>query len=59
MCPGSMIFEIHDLNIAAGNDVAFCHCLTGAVERGGTGANGEEQASWMRATVCYRKTNGH
>jgi uncharacterized protein (TIGR02246 family) len=55
MCPGPMIFEIHDLNIAAGNDVAFCHCLTRC---GATEENGAEKASWMRVTVCYRKTNG-
>ena len=28
-----MIFEIHDLNIEAGNDVAFCHHFTGAAEQ--------------------------
>ena len=53
--PGTMIFEIHDLNIAAGNDVAFCHGLSRC---GGTGENGEEKAGWMRMTVGYRKTNG-
>jgi uncharacterized protein (TIGR02246 family) len=54
MCPGPMIFEIHDLQIAPAGDVAFSHYLTrcGAIE------NGEEKASWMRATVGYRKTNG-
>lgn len=55
MCPGPMIFEIHDLNITAGDDVAFCHCLNRC---GVIGENGEEKASWMRSTVCYRKTNG-
>lgn len=55
LCPGPIVFEIHDLNITAGDDVAFCHFLNRC---GGTGENGEEQAAWMRATVCYRKTNG-
>lgn len=56
MCPaGTMIFEIHDLNIAAGNDVAFATALNRC---GGTGENGEEKAGWMRMTACYRKTNG-
>lgn len=56
MCPpGSMIFEIHDLNITAGNDVAFCHGLSRC---GGVGENGEEKTGWMRMTVCYRKRNG-
>jgi uncharacterized protein (TIGR02246 family) len=54
MCPGPMIFEIHELTITAAEDVAFGHYLTrcGAIE------NGEEKASWMRVTVGYRKTNG-
>ncbi len=55
MCPGPMIFEIHDLKIAAADDVAFSHCLNWC---GGTAENGEEKASWMRMTAGYRKTNG-
>jgi len=56
MCPrGTMIFEIHDLNIRAGSDLAFATALNRC---GGTGENGEEKAGWMRMTVCYRKTNG-
>jgi uncharacterized protein (TIGR02246 family) len=55
MCPGSMLFEIRDLNVAAAGDVAFSHylCRCGAKEE-----NGTEKASWMRVTVGYRKTNG-
>ncbi len=55
LCPGPMIFEIHDLNIAAGNDVAFGHALSRC---GGTAENGEEKAGWMRMSVGFRKTNG-
>lgn len=55
LCSGPMVFEIHDLNIAAGTEVAFCHCLNRC---GAADENGEEKASWMRATVGYRKTNG-
>lgn len=56
MCPqDTMIFEIHDLKIAAGEDVAFCHALNRC---GGTGENGEEKSGWMRMTACYRKRNG-
>jgi uncharacterized protein (TIGR02246 family) len=55
LCPGPMIFEIHDLNIAAGDDVAFCHCLHRC---GATAENGEEKTSWMRGTIGYRKTDG-
>lgn len=55
MCPGPMVFDIKDLNIAAGDDVAFCHCLNRC---GGTGENGEEKSAWMRVTVGYRKIDG-
>ncbi|MGH8590967.1 MAG: YybH family protein, partial [Gammaproteobacteria bacterium] len=51
MCPGAMIFEIDDLAIEAGDDVAFAHGLTrcGVVKE-----DGEEQAGWMRMTAGYR-----
>jgi len=55
VCPGAMTFEIHDLSITAGDDVAFSHCLCWC---GGTDENGEEKASWMRMTAGYRKANG-
>ncbi len=55
MCPGPMIFEIHDLDIAAADDVAFSHALTRC---GAQDENGKEKASWMRATVGYRKISG-
>jgi uncharacterized protein (TIGR02246 family) len=55
MCPGPMIFEIHDLGIEAGDDVAFGHYL---LRCGATGEDGEEKSGWMRATGCYRKRSG-
>jgi uncharacterized protein (TIGR02246 family) len=55
MCPGPGIFEIHDLEIIAGEDVAFGHWLTRC---GPTAEDGEDKARWMRVTVGYRKTNG-
>jgi uncharacterized protein (TIGR02246 family) len=55
MCSGPMIFEFHDLDIEARDDVAFGHYLSRC---GGTGADGKEQAGWFRVTVCWRKTNG-
>ncbi|MGH8501891.1 MAG: YybH family protein [Gammaproteobacteria bacterium] len=55
MCPGPMTFEIHDLKITAGDDVAFSHCLCWC---GGTDENGEQKASWMRMTAGYRKADG-
>ena len=55
MCPGQMIFEVHDLSVAASGDVAFCHYLSRC---GGTGADGEEKAGWMRATAGLRRRDG-
>ncbi|MBC7923938.1 MAG: nuclear transport factor 2 family protein [Ferruginibacter sp.] len=47
-------FEIHDLDITAGDDVAFGHCL---IECGNTLPNGEKNEDWVRATFCLRKMN--
>ena len=55
MCSGPMIYQVHDLNIEAGGDLAFAHYLSRC---GGTGADGKEQAGWFRVTVCWRRTNG-
>ena len=55
MCAGSMIFEVHQLQIAARDDLAFGHYLSRC---GGTGPDGVEKVGWMRATVCCRKING-
>lgn len=56
MCStGEMIFEVHDLKIVAGDEVAFSHCLNWC---GGKDENGQEKAGWMRMTACYRKTSG-
>jgi ketosteroid isomerase-like protein len=48
-------YEIRDLNITAGDDVAFCHYLyrvSGAMTDGG------KVSMWVRATVCFRKIGG-
>jgi uncharacterized protein (TIGR02246 family) len=55
MCPGPMIFEVHDLAIEAGDDVAFGHYL---VRCGAVGEDGKEDAGYMRVTFCCRKTSG-
>jgi ketosteroid isomerase-like protein len=55
MCPGAMIFEVHDLSIAVQGDVAFCHYLTRCGE---VGADGEEKIGWMRGTTGLRKRGG-
>jgi uncharacterized protein (TIGR02246 family) len=55
MCSGPMTFEIHDLGIEAGDDVAFAHYL---LRCGGTGPDGKEQTGWMRVTVCCHNRSG-
>jgi uncharacterized protein (TIGR02246 family) len=48
-------YEIRDLSVAAGDDVAFSHSLNRV---SGTLRNGQKSARWLRFTACYRKTNG-
>ncbi len=55
MCPGTMIFEVKDLQIMASGDTGFCHCLTWCGMRA---PDGSEKAGWMRMTAGYRKTAG-
>ncbi len=52
---GSIGYEVRDLTITAGDDVAFCHSLT---RLSGTKTHGEEIDMWLRATVCFRKIDG-
>ena len=48
-------YEIRDLSITAGDDVAFSHSLN---RISGTMKNGQKSDRWLRWTACYRKTNG-
>jgi ketosteroid isomerase-like protein len=51
---GPMVFELHDLNIVAQDNVAFHYlALCGA-----SGAGGEEHRCWLRGTTCLRRTAG-
>jgi uncharacterized protein (TIGR02246 family) len=52
---GAISFEIRDLNIAAGADVAFCHYL---YRSSGTATDGRDIDMWVRATLCFRKIEG-
>jgi ketosteroid isomerase-like protein len=52
---GPMVFELHDLNIVAQDDLAFCHYLALC---GATGADGKERRCWLRGTTCLRKSDG-
>ena len=46
-------YEVRDLNITAGDEVAFCHYL---YRVSGTLNDGNEVNMWVRATVCLSKT---
>jgi uncharacterized protein (TIGR02246 family) len=48
-------YEVRDLSIIAGDDVAFSHSLNRV---GGTMKNGRKSDRWLRWTACYHKTNG-
>jgi uncharacterized protein (TIGR02246 family) len=48
-------YEIRDLNIATGDDVAFCHSLNRV---NGTTTEGNKIDMWWRATICFRKIDG-
>jgi ketosteroid isomerase-like protein len=52
---GPIGYEIRDLSITTGDDVAFCHCLNRvhAIR-----TDGGELDMWWRSTVCYRKIDG-
>ena len=52
---GAIDYEIRDLSVDAGDDVAFSHSLN---RMGGTLQNGQKSDRWLRFTACYRKTNG-
>jgi ketosteroid isomerase-like protein len=68
---GPMDFEIRDLRVTVGEDVAFCHSLNrlSATPRGYVPAENERSAAaadgewyafdmWFRATVCLQKQDG-
>jgi uncharacterized protein (TIGR02246 family) len=52
---GPIGFEIRGLSIAAGDDVAFCHGLSGVT---GTRTDGGKINMWYRTTICYRRIDG-
>jgi len=52
---GPVGFEIRDLNITAGDDVAFSHGLSHV---SATRKDGVELDMWWRTTVCFRKVDG-
>jgi ketosteroid isomerase-like protein len=52
---GTLAHEIRDLDITAGDDVAFCHSLNRVI---GTKTDGEEIDMWWRVTIGLRKIAG-
>jgi uncharacterized protein (TIGR02246 family) len=52
---GPIGYELRDLSIAAGDDVAFSHSLNRV---NATTTAGKRLDMWWRATVCYRKLDG-
>jgi len=55
MCPGQMVFEVHDLAIEAADDLAFGHYF---VRCGAVGEDGKEDTGFVRVTFCCRRTSG-
>ena len=52
---GPIGYEIHDLSITVGDDVAFTHSLN---RISGTMNTGHKTDLWVRCTACLRKING-
>jgi uncharacterized protein (TIGR02246 family) len=52
---GSIGYEVRDLKITAGDDVAFCHFL---YHVSGTLAAGATVSMWVRATLCLNHVHG-
>ena len=52
---GPIDYEIHDLTITVGDDVAFTHSLN---RISGTLNTGQKTDLWLRVTACFRKIGG-
>jgi PhnB protein len=52
---GPIGYEVRDLAVVAGDDVAFTHSLNHLT---GKRTNGEKSDVWFRATLCFRKRGG-
>jgi uncharacterized protein (TIGR02246 family) len=52
---GPIGYEVRDLVITSGSDVAFCHSLN---QVSATKKDGGKLEMWWRATVCLRKIDG-
>lgn len=52
---GPIGFEISEVSITTGNDVAFAHSLNHV---SATNKSGQQIDMWWRATFCFRKIDG-
>lgn len=52
---GGIDYQIRDLSITAGEDIAFCHYL---FRVGGTMTDGTQVGMWVRSTICLCKAGG-
>ena len=52
---GEIVFELKDLQVVAGDGVAFSHCL---IRCGGVDAQGKEESGWTRGTICFELRDG-
>jgi ketosteroid isomerase-like protein len=52
---GLGLFDLHELQITAGQDVGFAYAL---LHCGGTHPDGSKFEDWVRATFCLRKIDG-
>lgn len=52
---GPVGWDLRDLDVAAGDELAFCSSL---VRIGGTRTDGEETDVWARLTICLRNVGG-
>ena len=48
-------YEIRDLTITVGDEVAFGH---GLIRVSGTMTNGNRTEGWLHSTTCFRKIKG-
>ncbi|MGC5701341.1 SgcJ/EcaC family oxidoreductase [Pseudomonas sp. NFXW11] len=55
VCPGGGIFEFHQLQVLAAEELALAHWLARC---GGTDAEGVTKACWMRVSVGYQRREG-
>jgi ketosteroid isomerase-like protein len=49
-------YEVHDLAITVGDDVAFAHSVNRMT---GTMKNAHQTGFWIRWTACFRKIDGN